>query len=108
LFGSAGIAGASPNPIPWDVYIGVAGSSPIAGRRLDAFGIAYYYMGLSDKVKDFAPRVVPLRDEQAVELFDDLGITPWCHLSPDLQVVRPATERNETALILGLRLKIDF
>lgn len=108
LFGNAGIADTNPNQFPWSVCVGVAGSSPLACRKFDTFGLAYYYMGLSDHVKNFAPRLIPLSDEHAVELFYDIGVTPWCHFTPDLQVTHGALERNDTAVVLGLRVKIDF
>ena len=31
---------------------GIGGSSPIPGRKLDTFGIAYYYLGFSDDFKN--------------------------------------------------------
>jgi porin len=108
LFGSAGIGDTNPNPFPWSASIGVAGSSPLPGRKLDTFGIAYYYMGVSDNLKNFARRLIPLRDEQGLELFYNVGVTPWCHITPDLQVIDPARARIDSSLVLGLRAKIDF
>jgi porin len=49
-----------------------------------------------------------LRDEQGVELFYNLRITPGCHLSPDLQVLNPGLAPVDTALLFGVRLKVDF
>ena len=36
------------------------------------------------------------------------AVTPWCQITPDLQVIRPFRERADTALILGVRANIDF
>ena len=53
-------------------------------------------------------RLVPLRDEQGVEAFYNVGVTPWFHVTPDFQVVIPTRERADTALVFGLRAKVDF
>jgi porin len=49
-----------------------------------------------------------VRDERGVELFYNLGATPWCHITADLQVVTPTLTLAETSVVLGLRTKIDF
>jgi porin len=47
-------------------------------------------------------------DEQGVEVFYNVGVTPWCHITPDIQVVVPSRERVPTPLVFGLRAKVDF
>jgi len=108
LFGNLGLSDGNPNPLRWGATIGLAGSSPIAGRKLDTFGAAYYYTGLSGGFKNIAPVLLPLRDEKGLEVFYNVGVTPWCHITPDLQVIDPARQRVNTAIVLGLRAKIDF
>lgn len=108
LFGNAGISDGNPNPIRWAGNIGVGGSSPFRGRKLDTFGVGYYYIGVSDDVKNFAPRFVAPRDEHGVELFYNAGITPWFHITPDLQIITPTRSQTETSVNFGLRAKIDF
>jgi porin len=49
-----------------------------------------------------------VRDEHGVELFYNVGLTPWCHVTTDLQVITPALKLAETSLVLGLRAKFDF
>lgn len=108
LFGSAGISDGNPNPIRWSSSIGVGGSSLLKNRPLDSFGVGYFYVGLSDDLKAIAPRVNRIRDEHGVELFYNAAVTPWCHVTPDLQIVTPARSRVETSVNFGLRMKIDF
>ena len=108
VFGDAGISDGEPNPIHWSAILGIAGSSPLPNRRLDTFGVAYYYMGLSDSFKNDVRPILPVRDERGVELFYNVGVTPWCHITTDLQVITPILESAETSLVLGLRMKIDF
>jgi porin len=108
VFGDAGISDGNPNPIHWSVILGIGGSSPIPNRKLDTFGIAYYYMGLSDDFKNVVRPIVPVRDERGLELFYNVAVTPWFHVTPDLQVITPTLELAKTSLVLGLRAKIDF
>ena len=35
-------------------------------------------------------------------------VTPGLHLTPGLQILKPAVERVDTAVVLGLRAKADF
>jgi porin len=108
VFGNFGVSDAKPNPIHWSAIAGIAGSSPIASRKRDTFGLGYYYLGFSDDFKNVARLITPVRDEHGLELFYDVGVTPWCHVTTDLQVITPILERAETSLVLGLRAKIDF
>ena len=108
VFGNAGISDGKPNPIRWAGVIGVGGCSPVATRQRDVCGLAYYYLGYSDAFKnDFRP-LVPLRDERGMEFFYTAEVTPWCHITGDMQVITPTLGSAKTALVLGLRAKIDF
>lgn len=106
--GGIGFSHGKPNPVHWTAVLGVGGSSPLAGRKLDTFGIAYYYLELSDSFKRDVGPILPLRAERGLELFYNLAVTPWCHVTTDLQVITPLLERVETAVVPGLRVRIDF
>jgi porin len=108
VFGNAGISDGKPNPIRWSAIAGVGGSSPLPHRKLDTFGVAYYYLGFDSEFKNLAGLIGPVRDERGVELFYNVGVTPWCHITTDLQVITPIMERTQTSLVLGLRAKLDF
>jgi porin len=108
VFGNFGISDGKPNPIKWSAIFGIGGTSPIPSRKLDTFGIAYYYLGYSDDFKKVARLIVPVRDERGLELFYNVGVTPWCHITPDLQVITPTLGLAEASVVLGLRTKIDF
>jgi porin len=56
-----------------------------------------------------------LRDEQGMEVFYNIALTPWAHLTPNIQVIRGAqkqtlalspTDRRDiqTSTTIGLRL----
>jgi porin len=108
LFGNLGIADDNPSPIRWFASAGISGASPIAGRKADSFGIGYFYLGVSDTLKNLAPVLLPLKDEQGVELYYNVAVTPWCQVTPDLQVIAPVQDKVDASLLVGLRAKIDF
>ena len=59
-----------------------------------------------------------LRDEQGIEAYYNIGITPWMLLTPDIQIVKGAQEHERTGLLvrqeidttvaMGLRLQMVF
>ncbi|HMJ67051.1 MAG TPA: carbohydrate porin, partial [Candidatus Binatia bacterium] len=108
VFGNFGISDGKPNPIHRSAIFGIGGSSPIPGRNRDTFGLGYYYLGFSGDFKGVARAITPVRDERGLELFYDAAVTPWCHITPDLQVITPILGRADTSVVLGLRMKIDF
>jgi carbohydrate-selective porin OprB len=52
--------------------------------------------------------VVDLRDTYGFELYYNFAINKWLHLTPDLQIVQNERERDDIAIIPGVRLVIDF
>lgn len=118
LFGRFGVADGEVSPITQFYSIGVGGKGLIPGRDGDTFGIGYYYVALSDKLPAAIQRVT--RDEQGVELYYNVAVTPWLHITPDLQIISPARrnfditivppsqKRLNTTVVAGLRVKIDF
>jgi porin len=112
IFGRAGFADEDTNPLEWLVSIGVGGSSPISCRERDTWGVGYYHAAGSDEL----PEVLNIGDGNGVELFYNIEVTPWFHLTADVQFIDsgfggiPALglSEPETAVVLGLRGKIDF
>ena len=105
LYTQTGLGDGNPNPVRWFVSVALCGNSPVPGREGDTFGIGFYDLAPSAQAKSQFPG---LRDEQGVELFYNLRIAPGCHLTPDLQVLHPGLAPVDNALVLGLRLKVDF
>lgn len=108
VFGNFGLADENPSPARWFASVGLSGTGGIAGRKTDSFGFAYLYLEVSDSLKNLAPRLLPLRDEHGIELYYNVALTPWCRITPDLQVITPFRDRAETALLFGLRAQVDF
>ncbi len=119
LFTNIGLSDNGPSPIRWSANVGLGGSSPLVTRPLDTFGVGYAYTGYSDPVQTLAPALLPIRNDQVVELFYNYAVTPWFRITPDLQFLVPAREQTlailprnrdaiNNAVVLGLRAKIDF
>ncbi len=116
VFTNIGTADNGPSPVRFSANVALYGSSPLANRPLDTFGVGYTFTRYSSPVRDLAPVLLPVGNDQAVELFYNFAVTPWFNVAPDLQVVFPAREETlppnrqpiDTALVLGLRAKIEF
>jgi hypothetical protein len=53
-------------------------------------------------------RTVPRTGEEGVELFYNAAITPWFHVTTDVQILDPAQRHNPTALLVGIRGRLSF
>ena len=104
VFGRVGVADEDTSLINTFYSLGVGGKGVIPGRELDRFGLGYYYMTLSDK------RIGLLTDddEQGVELFYNMAVTPAFELSLDLQVIDGAVKKTDTAVVGGVRARLVF
>lgn len=77
-------------------------------RPNDRMGVGVFWNGLSDNFKDLTDPVIELQDFWGVELYYNLAVTKWAHLSADLQLVETEVKDNDFAVIPGLRLVIDL
>ena len=100
-----GLTDGNPNPIRWFANVSLVGNSPIPGRENDSVGIGYYHLGVSN---------LPILTihgygaEDGVELFYNAEVTPWFHVTPDLQILDPAQHHTEPALLVGIRARLSF
>jgi porin len=108
LMSQWGLADPETCPYEWTCNVSLQAQGMMACREQDTLGVGYFYSGVSRDLKNLFPRLLPLRDAQGVELYYNAAITPWLHLTADLQCVQPADTRNDTAVVLGLRGKIDI
>jgi porin len=108
LLSQWGLADPETCPTEWSCNVSLQAQGLIACREQDTMGVGYFYNGLSGDLKNLFPRLLGLNDVQGVELYYNAAITPWFHLTADLQFVEPAVSRRDTATVLGLRGKIDI
>ena len=96
-----GYSDGDPNPFEWFASLNLAGRGVADSRPLDRFGLGYYYLGLTDKeIVD----VLPIDDEQGVEVFYNFALTPAVYLSADLQYVDTGLEFSDDVWVAQLRL----
>ena len=107
LFGQIGISDGNPTRLYWSGQIGIGGVGLIPGRSNDNWGVAYYYDALSGALKDAVGPVTTLHDEQGLEGFYNLAVTPWFTVGADLQIIEPALA-EETAVFSGIRAVVEF
>jgi len=115
LFGRFGVAPEDRNAISQFYSFGVGGKGIIASRPDDRFGVGWYYARFSDDLKNNL-RVLRrgLRNEQGVEAFYNIQVTPAVAVTPTLQVIidpaarGPNPASDDYALVFGVRLQMDF
>jgi len=105
VFGRFGYGG-EPNIFEQFYSFGVSGKGSIPTRDRDTWGIGYYHANISDDINP----AFGLHSEQGVEVYYNIEITPWCHLTPDFQVIVDpgGSSRNDVAVVYGLRMQMSF
>ena len=72
-------------------------------------GVSGWYTSLSDDFKDLLDDLgLRLRDTWGFELYYNVAINSWLHLTGDLQVIENERKGDDTAIIPGARLVITF
>jgi hypothetical protein len=52
--------------------------------------------------------VLPIRNEQGVELYSCWAPVGWGRLTADLQIIDPFLKRSESRMFFGVRAKVIF
>lgn len=102
------LADGNPNIIQNTITIGLGGTSLFKSRKTDRFGIGFFTYGLSNALKDALRPVLNIRREFGAEAFYRFSITPWLHITPDLQVLPPTIVNKDTRVFFAVRTKINF
>ncbi len=109
LFARYGAADPDTSPLAHFVSGGVGGSSLLPTRKLDQWGVGYYYAWASDS---FLTNLVGLEDGQGIEAYYRAFLTPYFDVSPDLQVLNGGLRQDEAqddwAVLLGVRANLRF
>ncbi len=106
IFGQIAVSDGNPNPVGWSGFIGLGGTGLLPSRPDDSFGIAYFYDGFSEDLKDGLGAVgFDLGDESGVEAFYNIAATPWLNLTADVQAIQPGAG-DEAAWFVGFRAMV--
>jgi porin len=117
LFGRIGYAPEETNPITRDASVALFANGLSDHRPNDSFGLGIYHNGISQPLKNDIARLTgatsTLKNEQGVEVFYSVAITPAMRLIPSYQHIwNPMTAevaKNERAAnVFLLRLSLTF
>jgi len=100
-----GTSDGDPNPVEWTVAAGVGGVGGVLERPTDSWGIGAFYLGLSDE--DLLEGL-NVEEEVGGELFYNVAVTPWLHVTPDVQVIDSALPRSDTTWVISLRTHVEL
>jgi carbohydrate-selective porin OprB len=111
----------NPQFAQYHLFAAVEGYGLFEPRPHDRMGVSGWYNWLSDDFKKLVSPVKDLRDFWGVELYYNIEINKWLHLTPDLQFVKnenggqpgiPFLQKkkngDDLAVIPGVRLVMDF
>jgi porin len=108
VFGEFNLADGNPNPLQWSASLGVAGTDFIPSRPDDKFGMGVFHVATSDTLKEELAPYFDLGDESGFEMFYTAAVTPWFHLTADLQYVDPAPNNRDNGVFVGIGSSIKF
>jgi porin len=109
VFGRFGWSPGEINPVASFYSLGVGGRGVIPTRDNDRFGVAYYMLNLTNDL----PSLMHANAEQGVELFYNIEVTRWLHITPDLQVIiNPGGDTGpgarDPSIVYGLRMQMNL
>jgi hypothetical protein len=97
-----------PQFAQYHVFANVEAYGLIKSRPHDRMGVSGWKNWLSDNYIDLVSPVADLQDLWGFELYYNYEVTPWSHLTADLQLVENEWQDDDFAVIPGVRLVIDF
>jgi porin len=102
------IADGNPNIIQGSAIGGIGGKGLFANRPDDRFGLGFFYWNFSNELENTLEPLADFGDEYGLEAYYSYAVTPWFHLTGDVQYINPVNEAFSNALFLGLRAGIRF
>ena len=120
MFFSFGATDGNPNPVQYTYVTGISGKGLISSRPNDSFGIGWARTQFSDQFLTFMREKldIGMQVEDAIELYYTARVTPWLNISPDLQIINSALNKDldqygglknlDTAVEASLRIDILF
>lgn len=106
VFARLGFADTSTNPLESSFAFGIAAHGLIPSRDNDTMGLAYAYNSLQSSRFTSASGIES--SSEVIEAYYSIAVTPAVNLSFDLQYVNSALSSADDAMILGLRLNMEF
>lgn len=108
LYGFVGFADQETSPYEWSSAITWESFGALRCRPRDRAGIGYFYNRLNADFRELFSATTPVDDVHGGEVYYNMEVNPWLHITADLQAIRPEIAAQDTAIICALRAKIDF
>lgn len=111
VFVGASLTDDDPSFSDWDVFANTQAFGPFDARPNDRMGIAYHFYHIADNFDDLVSSIPGenLRSNTwTTELFYNIEINRWLHLTPNVQYAQNQNEDDDPAVIIGTRLVVDF
>jgi porin len=105
VFARFGISDGDPNPVKLNLAGGLGGKGLLPQRRQDTWGVGVFYLDMSNE--DLL-KGLNVGDETGGELFYNIALTPWLHVTLDAQVIDSALPHSDTAWVFGVRTHLNF
>ena len=108
LLSQWGLADESTSPFSWSCNVAIQAQGLNKRRPQDSVGVGYFHTGLSDAFVDSLSPTFDLQDVDGVELYYSAAVSKCFNLTADLQVIEPAEEQLNTAVVFGIRGTLGF
>lgn len=96
------------SPFNWSCNVAIQATGMNRSRPQDTIGVGYFHSGLSNTFVDSLSPAFDLGDLDGVELYYKAPVNDFFHLTADLQVIEPAEEQLNTAVVFGLRATLGL
>ena len=106
VYGTVGFTGGDPNPIQSSLAMGISGEAMLRSRPFDGCGVGVYLYSWTSGLASTLQTA--LQQEVGLELYYNVALTPWLTLSPNLQLIQPATAVAPLLTVLGIRSRVRF
>ena len=93
VFGMFAVSDSDPSLLRTQLFVGFGGAAPFEGRSADSFGAVFFYNDVSNDLQNTLEPVLPIRNEQGVELYLLVGaggLEPGHRGPADYRPVPPA------------------
>lgn len=91
------------SPFGWTCNVAIQGTGLNKRRPQDSVGVGYFHSDLSDDFIESLSPTFNLGDVDGVELYYSAAVSQCFNLTADLQVIEPAEEQLNTAVVVGIR-----
>jgi porin len=108
FFGMVGFSDGNPSFLELQAFAGLGGAAPFESRRLDTWGVGYFFNGVSADLRDTLDPFIRTDDEQGLEVFYSWAPVGWSRLTADLQIIEPFVVRSDTRAFFALRWQVLF